>query len=90
MNETIIETEKPPEITDQQGYIDRIDDTLRSLSLERLKEVSDFAAYLADKERRHREFVEETLAAAANPERIMFKDSTSLIKAALETVSENP
>ncbi|MEO5358184.1 MAG: hypothetical protein H7844_12935 [Nitrospirae bacterium YQR-1] len=61
MNETIIETEKPPEITDQQGYIERIDETLRSLSIERLKEVSDFAAYLADKERRHKEFVEETL-----------------------------
>ncbi|QWR77925.1 hypothetical protein [Candidatus Magnetomonas plexicatena] len=61
MNETVIETSH--KAADEQSYIDRIDSTLSSLSLERLKEVSDFASFLADKERRHKEFVEETLAA---------------------------
>ncbi|MBF0320515.1 MAG: hypothetical protein HQL01_12005, partial [Nitrospirae bacterium] len=43
--------------------IKRINELLAELSPERVREVADFAAYLAERERRHKKFVEETLAA---------------------------
>ncbi|MBF0564992.1 MAG: hypothetical protein HQK89_07110 [Nitrospirae bacterium] len=88
MSEMIIE--KPSESVVKALDIERIIEMLPDLSPERIKEAADFIDYLADREHKHKIFVEETLAAAANPEKFTFKNSKALIKAALESVSENP
>ncbi|MBF0520384.1 MAG: hypothetical protein HQK92_11745 [Nitrospirae bacterium] len=87
MSGTIIE--KPPEAVVSNSDIEQIIEMMLKLSPEHIKEAADFIAYLAERERKHKIFVEETLAAAANPEKITFKNSKALIKAALESVSEN-
>ncbi|MBF0466434.1 MAG: hypothetical protein HQK88_15030 [Nitrospirae bacterium] len=87
MSGTIIE--KPPEAVLSNPDVERIIEIMPELSPEHIKEAADFIAYLAERERKHKIFVEETLAAAANPEKITFKNSKALIKAALESVSEN-
>jgi hypothetical protein len=87
MSETIIE--KIPEAVVDNLDIQRIIGMLPELSPERIKEIADFTAYLAEKEHKHKMFVEETLAAATNPEKLTFKNSKALIKASLESVSEN-
>ncbi|QWR77175.1 hypothetical protein [Candidatus Magnetomonas plexicatena] len=69
--------------------IEHIIEVLPELPPERVKEAADFIDYLADRERKHKTFVEETLAAAANPEKVTFENSKALIKAAMESVSED-
>ncbi|QWR76489.1 hypothetical protein [Candidatus Magnetomonas plexicatena] len=81
--------EKPPEAVVKTPDIERIIEMLLALSPERIKEAADFIDYLAERELKHKIFVEETLAAAVNPEKVTFNNSKTLIKAALESVAEN-
>lgn len=47
--------------------IDNIKEMLSELSPERLQEAYDFVAYLREKERKHRSFVERVLKAEQEP-----------------------
>ncbi|MBF0487880.1 MAG: hypothetical protein HQK98_06940 [Nitrospirae bacterium] len=85
MSDTITET--APEVAVTNPDIERINEMLIGLPAERIAEVVSFTAYLADRERRHKIFVEETLASDANPERYVFNNSKALITAALESVT---
>ncbi|MBF0457616.1 MAG: hypothetical protein HQK99_06955 [Nitrospirae bacterium] len=69
--------------------IERINGILQVLSPERVKEIADFTAFLAEKERKHKAFVDETLAAEASTERYTFKNSNELIQAAIDSVSDD-
>ncbi len=69
--------------------IERITATLPELSPERVKEIAEFTSFLAEKERKHKAFIGECIAAEANPERYVFNNSNELIKAVLESVSED-
>lgn len=69
--------------------IERISEILPGLSAECVKEIADFTAFLAEKERKHKAFVGETLAAEANTERYTFNNSKELIQAALDSVSDD-
>ncbi|KWT87640.1 hypothetical protein [Candidatus Magnetominusculus xianensis] len=95
MSETITETASsaidtaPAVVGEKTPDIERIIETLLVLSPERVREAADFIAYLAERERKHKAFVEETLAAEANTEKFVFKNSKELITAALASVSED-
>ncbi|MBF0517900.1 MAG: hypothetical protein HQK97_12475 [Nitrospirae bacterium] len=66
MSETIIEAEV------RNTDIERISEILQRLSPQRVKEAADYIAYLAEKERKHKAFVEETLDIIANPDDLTF------------------
>ncbi|QWR78103.1 hypothetical protein [Candidatus Magnetomonas plexicatena] len=53
--------------------VERIHEMLAALSVERIKEASDFIAFLVEKERKHQAFVEETLAAEQRGEYYTFE-----------------
>jgi hypothetical protein len=61
MSETVIEAAPKAAVTNPD--IERINEILPGLSPERVKEIAEFTAFLAEKERKHKIFVEETLAA---------------------------
>ncbi|MBF0464494.1 MAG: hypothetical protein HQK88_09415 [Nitrospirae bacterium] len=63
--------------------VERIQEMLSGLSRERIKEVSDFIAFLAEKERKHQAFVEETLAAEADPDYVVCNSAKELMEAIL-------
>ncbi len=70
MSETLIETSHEAAVTNPD--IKRINELLAELSPERVKEAADYIAYLAEKERKHKAFVEETLDIIANPDYLTF------------------
>jgi rubrerythrin len=61
--------------------IENINEILTALSKAALHEVRDFASYLADKERRHKEFVEQTLKAEKEPDTVMCKSVEEAMQA---------
>ncbi|QWR78106.1 hypothetical protein [Candidatus Magnetomonas plexicatena] len=61
--------------------VERIHEMLAALSVERIKEASDFIAFLAEKERKHQAFVEETLAAEAEPDYVICNSAEELMEA---------
>ncbi|MBF0344555.1 MAG: hypothetical protein HQL06_10145 [Nitrospirae bacterium] len=61
MSETITDTVTEAAVTNPD--VEHIIEILPALSPERIKEAASFIDYLADRERRHKIFVEETLAA---------------------------
>ncbi|MBF0516387.1 MAG: hypothetical protein HQK97_04585 [Nitrospirae bacterium] len=66
MSETIIETATTADDVTNPD-IERIVGMLSELSPDRVKEIADFTAYLAQRQRNHKAFVEETLAAKLEP-----------------------
>ncbi|MBF0457612.1 MAG: hypothetical protein HQK99_06935 [Nitrospirae bacterium] len=63
--------------------IERINEILHKLSPERVKEIADFTAFLAEKERKHKAFVEETLAAEQRGEYLIFHTAEEFMDAIL-------
>ncbi|MBF0520853.1 MAG: hypothetical protein HQK92_14170 [Nitrospirae bacterium] len=70
-------------VTELNPEIERIKEMLPGLSSERIREVSDFIAFLAEKERKHQAFVEETLAAEADPDYVVCNSAKELMEAIL-------
>ncbi|MBF0564996.1 MAG: hypothetical protein HQK89_07130 [Nitrospirae bacterium] len=79
MSETIIE--KPPEAVVKNPDIERIIEMFPELSPERVKEIADFTAYLAERQRKHKLFVEETLAAEQRGEYYTFNTAEEAMEA---------
>ncbi|QWR78105.1 hypothetical protein [Candidatus Magnetomonas plexicatena] len=67
-------------VIDVNPDVERISEMLAALSVERIKEASDFIAFLAEKERKHQAFVEETLANEKEPA-IRFKTAEEAFNA---------
>ncbi|WP_420265131.1 hypothetical protein [Candidatus Magnetominusculus dajiuhuensis] len=82
MSETITETALATAVTNPD--IEHINEMLKDLSPETIAAVVAFIAYQADRERRHKIFVEETLAAAERVERgeyLTFNTADDLVDA---------
>ncbi|WP_420264043.1 hypothetical protein [Candidatus Magnetominusculus dajiuhuensis] len=61
--------------------IERINEMLKDLSPETITAVIAFIAYHADRERRHNEFVAETLAAEQEPDSIICDTAEEVMEA---------
>ncbi|MBF0463920.1 MAG: hypothetical protein HQK88_01990 [Nitrospirae bacterium] len=79
MSETFID--KAPVAVIKNPDIERIIGMLPELSPERVKEIADFTAYLAERERKHKVFIEETLAAEERGEYYTFNTAEEAMEA---------
>ncbi|MCG6553671.1 MAG: hypothetical protein L7F77_15205 [Candidatus Magnetominusculus sp. LBB02] len=82
MNETITDTAIESAVKNPD--VEHIIEILPVLSPERIKEAASFIDYLADRERRHKIFVEETLAAEERIQRgecLTFNNAEELVDA---------
>ncbi|MBF0518430.1 MAG: hypothetical protein HQK92_01755 [Nitrospirae bacterium] len=79
MSETFID--KAPVAVIMNPDIERIIDMLPELSPERIKEIADFTAYLAERERKNKVFIEETLAAEERGEYYTFNTAEEAMDA---------
>ncbi|MBF0458259.1 MAG: hypothetical protein HQK99_10230 [Nitrospirae bacterium] len=61
--------------------IEHIIDTLPELSPERVREVAAFVDFLAERQRKHKVFVDETLAAIAEPDAIVCNTAEEVMEA---------
>ena len=68
-------------VIDVNPDVERIHEMLTGLSVERIREASDFIAFLAEKERRHKAFVDETLAAEQRGEYYTFETAEEAMDA---------
>ncbi|MBF0459099.1 MAG: hypothetical protein HQK99_14510 [Nitrospirae bacterium] len=90
MSETITDTATETAVTNPD--VEHIMEILPALSPERIKEASSFIDYLADRERRHKIFVEETLAAEQRIQRgecLTFNTAEELMDAIVSFKDDN-
>jgi len=69
--------------------ISEIDEMLNMLPKTARQEVRDFAAYLLDRERRHKALVERVLKAEQNPDVVECKTPEEFMQAILNATSKN-